>query len=61
MGFENYDICNVDLVSGANVIEIVNASGVYAPAVDAMELGNLGGATLSWRPALYNLPKFTQA
>lgn len=61
VGFEKYDICNVDLVGGANVIEIVNASGVYAPAVDAMELGNLGGATLSWRPALYNLPKFTQA
>lgn len=61
VGFEKYEICDVDLVEGGNVIEVINASGVYAPALDAMELENLGGATLSWRPALYNLPSFTQA
>lgn len=58
--FLRYDIGSVNLKAGLNTITISNTSGAYVPAFDAMELGNLGGATLSWRPSLYNLPGYAQ-
>ena len=64
--FLKYTLGSVDLVNGRNtiVIELLandnNDGNSYCPAIDALELENLNGATLSWRPALYNLPSFTQ-
>ena len=65
--FKKYAFGKVNLVEGANVVEIQlysnsnNVGGSYNPAIDAIEFENLGGATLSWRPALYNLAAYTQA
>ena len=65
--FEKYACGTGDLVEGWNTITVsIVENTIYngrtgGPAIDCLEIGNLGGATLSWRPALYNLPGLTQA
>ena len=64
--FERVGVGSCNLVAGPNVITVsIVANTIYGgrtggPALDCLEIGNLGGATLSWRPALYNLPSVTQ-
>lgn len=65
--FERVNVGTGNLIAGPNVITVsIVANTIYGgrtggPAIDCLEIGNLGGATLSWRPALYNLPSLTQA
>ena len=64
--FERVGVGSCNLIAGSNVITVsIVANTIYGgrtggPALDCLEIGNLGGATLSWRPALYNLPSVTQ-
>lgn len=65
--FSKYACGKADLIAGENIITVsIVENTIYngrtgGPAIDCLEIGDLGGATLSWQPALYNLPKLTQA
>ena len=64
--FKKYQCGKADLVAGPNVVTVsIVENKIYqgrtgGPAIDCLQFDDLGGATLSWRPALYNIPSFTQ-